>query len=117
MNFFSKIANMLSTKKSSAIVSQESIVLVKTSLSKVKTGDKVCIHKNQFISYEGCNYNVRSYSMPQDALTVVGKQLQKRSPRLGGPQILVKLEDSKGNRYNLKGSTDSKLQMQKTIQG
>lgn len=107
MNLISKILQKLS-KKETVI---EAPVFEKTCLSKVKTGSTI-LNDNLSLSPEGSKFRIRDFEKPK-TLIVVEKHLETRKRRWQNQEVFVKLQDESGNRYNLRASLDSKLQVQK----
>lgn len=112
MRMFSHVFQNFSKLKKQTPVSVEPI-FEKKSFSKVKVGS-IVLSKDLWLKHEGTGFAVRSFDMPK-SLTVVEKHFEKKN-RFGNESIFLKLEDEKGNRYNLRGSLDSKVQVQSTSQ-
>lgn len=108
MRMFSQIfKNFSKLKKQEPVLVEPTFE--KKEFSKVKIGETV-LSKDLWLKHEGTGFAVRSFDMPK-SLTVVEKHLEKKN-RFGSKSVFLKLEDEKGKRYNLRGSLDSKVQVQ-----
>lgn len=87
---------------------------VKVKLQSLKIGDKVLVVRQDSLnlSYEGSKHSVREYDLPKNPLIVVDKSLPYSS-KYRKNQVLVKLEDESGQRYNYRAYNNSSILKEK----